>query len=378
VQPEPPRDQPGPRPGGDVRLGGVAVRIRPSVLITLVVLFLLVFLELTGGRASTLTAAIVSAVTAVAFLASILAHELAHAVAARRLGYPVLDVTLFYLGGITRLGAETEDPRDELVTAIVGPLVNLLIAGILLVTAPVVGGIGAIVMTFLAELNAAIGVFNLLPAHPLDGGTLLRAGLTAMTGNRLKAIRISARAGQGLGAALVLTGVGIGFFESEASGFGVLWLAVIGMFILGSSRAGLLQADVRERLDGVRVGDLAAPLAWVGSNDWTVSMVVARMARSEGAGVIVDAHERPVGIFTPEALASLPTNLWEHLTLSEAMSGMLGSVDETTPVLTVMQRFGEDQDGVMAVTSRGMPIGWFTGAAILARLHAPRAADRPT
>jgi Zn-dependent protease len=354
---------------GTLRVAGVPLRVRPSAIATVVALFLLLLSDLVGGDTPTRVAVAAAAVTAVAFLLSILLHELAHAVVARGLGYEVESVTIFYLGGVTSIRGETEDPGDELATALSGPLVNLLLAGVLAVVARGLAGPAGVVVVFLAELNAAIGVFNLLPAAPLDGGALLRAGLTVLTGDRLRAIRLAARAGQGLGGLLVLTGVGFGLRESEASGFGLLWLAVIGMFILGSARAGLVQADVRQRLTGLSVGELARPLAWVGRSDWTVSMVVTRVARTQGTGVIVDDADRPVGIFSPDQLAAVPTNLWEHLTLSETMSGVLGAVDGATPVLTVLPRFADDEHGVLTVTRYGMPVGLLSGDAIVARVH---------
>jgi Zn-dependent protease/predicted transcriptional regulator len=359
-----------------LRLAGIDVRIRTSAFVTVAVLFVVVLTDVVGGATPPVVAVLVALGTAVGFLASVLVHELAHAVAARAMGYGVKDVTVFYLGGVTRLEQEPEDPTDEVVTALAGPLVNLLLGGALLVVAAGVGGPAGVMLTFLGELNAVVGVFNLLPAHPLDGGALLRAGLTAITGDRLLAIRASARTGQGLGLVLVVGGVAGGLAWPTPGGLGLLWLAVIGMFVLGAARLGLVQAEMRERLAGVSVGDLAAPLAWVGRLDWTVSMVVARVARTQGAGVIVDEAERPVGMLTPDRLASLPTNLWEHLRLSEAMTEVLDSVDDRTPVLAVLPRFAGDRAAVMAVTRYGMPVGILSGEAILARTQgrAPRPA----
>lgn len=370
------RSGPGAPRAPGLHVAGVDVRIRVSALVTVLVLFVLVLADVAGGATPGPVAVAVALGTAVGFLASVVLHELAHAVAARALGYGVKDVTIFYLGGITRLEQETEDPTDEVATALAGPLVNLFLGGVLLVVASGTVGPAGVMLTFLGELNAVVGVFNLLPAHPLDGGALLRAVLTRVTGDRLLAIRAGARTGQGLGALLVAVGVVGGLVWPTTGGLGLLWLAVIGMFVVGAARLGLAQADVRERLAGVSVGELAAPLAWVGRLDWTVSMVVARVARTQGAGVIVDEAERPVGLLTPDRLASLPTNLWEHLRLSEAMTEVLDSVDDRTPVLAVLPRFAGDREGVMAVTRHGMPVGILSGEAILARMQG-RGAPRP-
>ena len=361
-----------PRRRGTFVVAGVPVRVQVSALVTLAVLWVLVYTDVTGSRLGSGGAIAIASVAAVAFLLSVLVHELAHAVTARMLELRVREVTVFYLGGVTRLEQPPEDSEHELAIAVAGPLTNLLLAGVLLVSAEVVGrGTAAgVVLTFLGDLNAVIGVFNLLPAHPLDGGAILRALLTWATGDVVAAARWSSRAGQLLGAVLVVAGVLGGFASGEGGSFGMLWLAVIGMFVLGASRAGLLQADARARLQDVTVADLAQPLRWIGEIDWTVAMVVARVARTQGVGLVVDSGNRAVGIFGPDDLAEVPTNHWEHLTLGEAMDQVLGSVDVATPVIDILHRFADDREVTLSVTEHGQHVGLLRAEDILARLRA--------
>lgn len=357
---------------GTFVVAGVPVRVQVSALITLAVLWVLVYTDLVGGRLGSRGAVAIASVAAVSFLLSVVVHELAHAVTARVLQLEVKEVAVFYLGGVTRLETPPEDPEHELAIAVAGPLTNLLLAGLLLASAAAVGRdtVSGVVLTFLGDLNAVIGVFNLLPAHPLDGGAILRSILTWATGDVVSAARWSSRAGQGLGTALVVGGVLGGFLASGDGSFGLLWLAVIGMFVLGASRAGLLQADVRARLEDVTVADLAQPLRWIGELDWTVSMVVARVARTQGVGLVVDQGNRAVGIFGPDHLAVVPTNHWEHLTLAESMDAVLGSVDVATPVIDVLARFSDDREVTLSVTEHGQHVGLLRAEDILARLHA--------
>lgn len=352
-------------------VAGVPLRLQASAIITLGVLWVLVFTDLTGSPLSATGAGTIATVAAFAFLLSVVLHELAHAVMARLFGLEVREVTVFYLGGMTRLREEPQTPEEELAIAVAGPLTNLFLAGVLLAAAAMLGtdSLTGLVLRFLGDLNAVIGVFNLLPAHPLDGGAILRALLTALTGDRVAAARWSSRAGQGLGALLVVAGVVAGLGPGGEPNYGLLWLAVIGMFILGASRAGLLQADIRARLEDVTVADLAEPVRWIGQIDWTVAMVVARVARTQGMGLIVDQGNRAVGVFGPDDLAEVPTNHWEHLTLGESMIEVLGSVDIATPVVKVLPRFAEDRAAKLSVTEHGQHVGLLTADGILARIR---------
>lgn len=360
---------------GHLRIAGVLVTVKASALVTLAVLWLLVFTDLAGSRLPALTSVGVASIAAVAFLVSIVAHELGHAVVAHRLGLEVEDVTVFYLGGVTRLREEPEDPLEELAIALVGPLTNLLLAGLLFAAAAAVGQrtLAGVVLTFLADLNALVGVFNLIPAHPLDGGAILRAGLTALTRDRIRALRLTARAGQGLGTLLIVGGVTGSLLLDGLDGLGLVWLALIGLFVLQASRGGLLQAAVRARLEGITVADLATPLLWTARMEWTVAHVVADVARSQADGLVLDSGGRGVGLFGPDDLAQVPTNSWEHLTLEETMRTLLGDVDAGTPVTAVLSRFTPGQPAAWSVTTAGQHTGLLSSEQIVASLaDAPR------
>ena len=187
------------------------MHVRPSALVTLGVLWVVLYAQLASELAwrGWWVAPVLVTVTCVAFLASVVAHELAHAMVARALGLPVTAVTVFHLGGMTQLGRDPEQPRDEALVAAAGPLVNLLAAGVLLVVGIGLGArtlLGS-TLVFLGYLNGTIGVFNLLPGHPLDGGALLRSAVWAVTGDALRALRLTGVLGQALGGAMVVGGV---------------------------------------------------------------------------------------------------------------------------------------------------------------------------
>ncbi|MGW4561141.1 site-2 protease family protein [Streptomyces sp. NPDC004561] len=198
---------------------------------------------------------------AVAFLTSLLAHELAHAVVARRNGVQVEGITLWMLGGAARLRSEAPTPAAELRMASVGPLTSLLVGGVL---AGVAAGLlamhtsGLIVeaVVWLSAINILLAVFNALPASPLDGGRLLRAYLWHRTGDRLRATRGASAAGRALGWFMVLAGFAAVLFGHNLSG---LWPALIGWFLISAATAEGRQAEMRSVLDGVPVSRVMTP-----------------------------------------------------------------------------------------------------------------------
>ncbi|QJS14745.1 site-2 protease family protein [Streptomyces argyrophyllae] len=198
---------------------------------------------------------------AVVFLVSLLAHELAHAVVARRNGVQVDGITLWMLGGAARLHSEAATPAAELRIAAVGPLTSLLAGGAL---AGVAAGLDALhasglvveAVAWLSAINILLAVFNALPAAPLDGGRLLRAYLWHRTGDRLRATRGASAAGRGLGWFLVVTGFAAVLFAHNLSG---LWPALIGWFLISAATAEARQAEMRSVLGGVPVSRVMTP-----------------------------------------------------------------------------------------------------------------------
>src|SRR5262252_2951736 len=145
----------------------------------------------------------------VLLIVALLAYELAHSLVARRNGLEVEGITLWLLGGVSRLQGEVADPGAEIRVAGVGPLVSLILGGALwllawLLHAAGVRGVAVAALAWLGGINVLLAAFNVIPAAPLDGGRLLRAVLWRITGDRFKAAVWSARSGQVFGWALVV------------------------------------------------------------------------------------------------------------------------------------------------------------------------------
>ncbi|MBN0043667.1 site-2 protease family protein [Streptomyces actuosus] len=190
---------------------------------------------------------ILALLAAVVFLGSLLAHELAHAVVARRNGVAVDDITLWMLGGVARLHSEARTPGAELRIAAVGPLTSAAIGGAcaalaLWLDALHASGLVVEAVAWLAAINIVLAVFNALPAAPLDGGRLLRAWLWRRTGDRMRATRGAAAAGRALGWFMIVTGFAAVLLAGDLSG---LWAALIGWFLVATATAEERQAQLR-------------------------------------------------------------------------------------------------------------------------------------
>jgi Zn-dependent protease len=197
--------------------------------------------------------------TAAAFLASLLAHELAHAIVARRNGLTVEGITLWLLGGVARFEGEPESPGAELRIAGSGPLVSLLL-GMLLAGASAVlliagmNGMVAGCLAWLAAINVVLALFNVIPAAPLDGGRLVHALLWRLSGDRTKATLRAAVAGRAFGWIAMIAGFYVSLWN-----FSGLWLILIGWFLIAAAGLEAGQARAVARLDGITVGRIMTP-----------------------------------------------------------------------------------------------------------------------
>jgi Zn-dependent protease len=253
------------------RILGIRVGVDASWF---VVLFLVIF-WLSGSFQDTLnssdtTAYLTAVASALLLFASIIVHELGHALAARRHGIEVAGITISPLGGFALMSRESRTPREELEVAGAGPLATsaIIVASVLIGSALVgpqrfvdaallasSGDVTPVLLTigFLVTMNLIVLVFNLIPAYPLDGGRMVRAIVWRATGDRNRGTRVAARLGQGF--SVVLIGGGLWVTIGLASLIGI-WFAFVGLMIGGASRALLAQTAITEQLEDVRVGDI--------------------------------------------------------------------------------------------------------------------------
>ena len=253
----------------------------------------------------------VAAAGSVLFVAALAAHEIAHAIVARHCGVQVRSVTLWMLGGIAELEGEPPTARADLRIAIAGPATSLA-AGI------VFGGAAALArlvhspavftaaLAWLAVMNVVLAVFNLLPGAPLDGGRILRGLLWKRYGDRQRASRAAARAGQALGIGIGV--IGLLWLVASRDVIDGLWLMLIGWFVVTMARAEQQSEAARGALAGLRVRDVMLAHPDIGSVRDDVADFSGRvvLATRQTVFPVVSSDGDVVGIVFAEALARVP------------------------------------------------------------------------
>jgi Zn-dependent protease len=366
------------------RIAGVAVGCNWSLL------FVAAFLALglAGGRLPAeapgyprAAYALAGVLTAVVFLAGVLAHELSHALVARREHLEVDGIVLWLLGGYTKINGESPDPGVELRISGAGPLVSLLI-GVAFGVVAVAGhwlGAGRLwdaTIGWLAVINVALAVFNLLPGAPLDGGRVLHAALWRRSGDRLRATRTVSRTGQALGA-VVLGLAAVELLTGRNTG-DAIWLGLVGWFLLGAAKAEDGQARVTQALQGVRVGDLMAPWPMVGPGWLTVdAFYESYVARSPQPAWPVEQWGGGVAGLVPVAsLRAVPPSERGRVRAMDLAIPLsrLASARPEEPAVDLYQRMGELRAGWALVYDAGRLIGVLPAVALTDAVRRGRAA----
>lgn len=347
------------------RIAGVRVGVHWSVLL----IFGIIALGLSQGHLPETYPGRVWAVywaaglcTAVVFFASLLAHELAHAVVARRNGVEVDDIVLWLLGGAARLKSEASNPGRELRIAGVGPLVSLLLGGLFtlatwLLDLASASGIVVEMATWLAGINVLLAVFNALPAAPLDGGRLLRAFLWWRTGDRLRATAGATAAGRVFGWLLVVLGL-VAFMRTGE--FGGLWLALIGWFLITAATAEGRQAQLRVVLAGVPVQDAMTPEPLTVPADTTVAgFLTDARYRYRHSAFPVTEDGAPVGLVTLNSARKVPQAEAHAVTVRDVMVSLSQTtvVEPDSPLADLLPRMEPGAEHRVLVMDHGRLVG---------------------
>lgn len=238
-------------------------------------------------------------VITIVFFISVIAHEYAHSLVANKRGMHVRRITLFLFGGASELQHEPDSAKTELLMASAGPLMSLVLAGFFAVLwqAAQKAHLTAVEVLCqpLAVLNAGVGIFNLLPAFPLDGGRILRATIWYFRKNYMAAMRSATFVGIALSYAMMALGILELFGGYMISG---LWFAIIGFFIMQSARFSYMQAMHEAILRGVKAQDVLSDKAFTIPSGTTLEQFMAEyVLRYKQYGFIVIDHSgKPIGI----------------------------------------------------------------------------------
>ncbi|MEE8385908.1 MAG: site-2 protease family protein [Dehalococcoidia bacterium] len=305
------------------------------------------------------------------FFISILLHELAHSLVAKREGLQVKNITLFIFGGVSSLGSEPTTPGQEFRVAIVGPLVSFILAfffGIATAVAFLSGvenSPPAAVAVYLTFINFAIGVFNMLPGYPLDGGRVLRAGLWARGRNLLTATRRASMAGTFISFGLIALGVVsilLGNFIGGA------WFIVIGWFLRNVSEASYQQVLSRSTLEGTKVADLVNRSFEAAPPDVSLSALVNQHMLAGGqrcVPIVVGAEL--LGLVTMRDLKRVAREEWESTSAFRAMTPRekLHGVDAHDDIAAALEIMARENVNQLPVMEFGRFVGFVTRADVL-------------
>jgi Zn-dependent protease/CBS domain-containing protein len=281
-------------------------------------------------------------VASLLFFVSVLAHELAHSLMALARGLPVRRITLFIFGGVSNIEREPPSPATEFLVAVVGPVTSILLGVLFSVLGGSLANGAALtpgtienvlaqldplatLLLWLGPINIVLGLFNLIPGFPLDGGRILRSALWAATDNLRQATRWASWVGQAIawlfiiGGIAMIFGVRLPFFGTGL--VGGLWLAFIGWFLNNAAVQSYQQVVVEDMLEGVPVARLMRADAPVVSPNIPISALVDNfIMKTDERGFAVVEDDRMAGMICLEDVRRVPRDQWDATPVSQVMT----------------------------------------------------------
>lgn len=364
---------------GTIRVGnlfGIPFYIHPSWFLVLG----LVTWSYSGGlmaqfpQLSGVLAVLLGLTTALLLFASVVAHELGHSFVALRQGIDVKSITLFIFGGLASLEKESKTPGEAFWVAIAGPLVSLLLCGIVTligVTTTASGPLAAI-LGVLASVNLALALFNLIPGLPLDGGNILKALVWKVTGNPYKGVTFASRFGQVFGWVAIASGIiPLIYFGSFANS----WNVLVGFFLLQNAGNAAQFARVQERLVGLTAADvvtLNSPITSenVSLRDFADEQIL--LGQNWQRFLVTNDEGQLVGAIAFDDLRIINTALWSETQVKDVMRPIAESttIQSNRPLLEVVQLLEQQKlSALPVIRDNGYLVGILEKAAIIQLLQ---------
>jgi len=363
---------------GSLRLGkiaGIDIYAHLSWFIILVLLTWSLasdwFAQLFPGWATT-TYWITAFISALLLFACVLVHELTHALVSQAHGLTVKNITLFIFGGVANIEEEVKRPGIEFQIAAVGPIASLLLAAVtFLLALPLRGSNSSAeaILDYLAVSNLVLGVFNLIPGFPLDGGRVLRSIIWKVTGNLQKSTRIASYVGQASAYVFILLGI-IEFFTGNF--FNGLWTVFVGWFLLNASQTANTQVELQSTLQGVSVGQVMNP------RPVTVPGNISLQRLMDEYFLPLGLHSAPVtqgdylsGLITFTDIAGVARERWSYIPVGHVMR-LLEQVYMTTPeqpLQDVLKMMGTQDINQVPVIQDGRLVGLLSRESIIRYLQ---------
>ncbi len=327
-------------------------------------------------------------VAALGLFLSVLLHEMGHAVVARRFGVAVRGIRLFVFGGVAELGSEPKKPIHEILIALGGPAVTLLLIvlyqfglsaiimqstvdwnltdGILSLRGGsmlLAGSAG--VLFYLSVINIMVLVFNMIPAFPLDGGRVLRGIIWQFSGNYLSSTRIAGGVGIAFSYLLFLGGIMMAFGGNLLGG---VWFFFLGMFLQNAAQSSIAYAQLQQILRGVTVGDMMRRRPVAVDADLNLREIVEHyFLKYPYKAYPIMRDGRFLGLLTLRSLQSQPRDQWDTLRAGDLVSqgGRIPSVHSHEPALIALRKLAESGQSRLPVIDDGHLVGLFCGRDVM-------------
>ena len=309
--------------------------------------------------------------TALLFFGCIVLHELAHSVVALRYKIPVQRITLFIFGGVSQIAGEPPNAPAEFLIAIAGPLTSFALAAVFFFLEQPLVGIAPFlaVAKYLALINGVLGLFNLIPGFPLDGGRVFRAIVWGVNKNFRRATLIAASTGRFFGFAFIAVGVWMALSGNFING---LWIAFIGWFLESAAGAQVQQQLVQGLLVGHKVAEAMGNTCLHVSEGTPLQTLVDQEVLSHGRRCfLVDQGHQAVGLLTLHNLKEIPRMSWATTTAAQAMTPLdkLSRIDARAELWTALDKMGRDGINQMPVMLGNNLVGVLSRADIVNYLH---------
>jgi len=284
------------------------------------------------------------------FFASVILHELGHSVVALHYKIPVISITLFVFGGLARIGKEPEKPKQEFNIAIAGPLVSVALGGSFYSLTRIFPGsdLTSTMAGWLATINLFMGILNLAPGFPMDGGRILRAAAWAVTRDFTRATRIASTSGKVIAYGLILGGA---FYAVKINLLTGIWYAFIGWFLLTAAQESYAQVAIREALAGLRAADVMSLDLPTVPRDISLEEYGHLVLRTGRRCHLVSSNGQLSGLMTTHALNTFPREEWHNTSVQAAMLPLdkVRWAAPEEPVLAILDRMQSEDVNQMPV-----------------------------
>jgi Zn-dependent protease len=307
--------------------------------------------------------------SAILFFVSILLHELSHAFVAQRYGIQVPSITLFIFGGVSNLAGEMETARQEFRVAIAGPLMSWTLALLFGAASLLIPGDIATIAAYLAFVNFVLGLFNLLPGFPLDGGRIFRSIVWARTGDLTRATRAASLMGNAIAYLLIALGVVTVVTTGSLTG---IWYVFIALFLKGAADSAYQRVLIDDALKDVAVGDVMRPAPDAIEDSWTIAEVVDRhILGGPERAVLTSSGGRISGLITASDVTSVPRDAWPSTRVAEAMvqASDVVTARRDTSIIEAMRLMQEHDIDQLPVVEEGRLLGLLTRGDVLNQIE---------